>query len=70
MGATWLSGQRRQTARDRGKGGGDTPFFHRTWSLQSGAGNPGLSLDPECLTINSRGRDIHLYSTIPSKGHL
>lgn len=54
----------------KGKGVGDTIFFNRTWGLQGGAGSPGLSLDSGLLTIDLRGRHIHLYPTIPSKGHL
>ena len=34
------------------------------------AGHPGPSPDPRLLTIDPRGRHVHLYPTIPSKGHL
>lgn len=29
-----------------------------------------IGLDPGLLTIDPRSRHIHLYPTIPSKGHL
>lgn len=54
----------------RGKEGGDTIFFKRTRGLQGGAGSSRLSLDTVLLTIDLRGRHVHLYPTIPSKGHL
>lgn len=53
----------------REKGVGDTIFFNRTQGLQDGAGSSRLSLDT-VLTIDLRGRHVHLYPTIPSKGHL
>lgn len=54
----------------RGKGAGDTIFFNRTRGLQGAAGSSRLSLDSVLLTIDLRGRHVHLYPTIPSKGHL
>lgn len=45
-------------------------FFHRMWGPQGGAGSPGPSLNRPLLTVDPRGRHVHLYPTIPSKGHL
>lgn len=69
VGATWFSGQRRQQGTQE-KGVGTLYSLTGHGVCRGRAGSPGLSPDPRFLTINPRGRQVHLYPTIPSKGHL
>lgn len=70
----WLSHwaeRSEKIAKDLGMGLGTLHFFfHRMRGPQSGAGSTGPSLNHLLLTVNPWGRHIHLYPTIPSKGHL